>query len=59
MYTREKDAGERILHEFARKKQQGFKTIMLSGSGPGEDRQARKTVQECMTEVKYCQSYYV
>ena len=55
MYTREKDAGEKTLHEFARKKQQGYKTIMLSGSGPAEDRQARKTIQECMAEVKWYQ----
>ena len=58
MYTREKDAGEKTLHEFARKKQQGYKTIMLSGSGPAEDRQARKTIQECMAEVKYYEPYY-
>ena len=53
VYTKEKDAGERVLAEFARKKQQSYKSVMLSGSGPGEERQARKIIQESMTDVSF------
>ncbi len=37
--------------EFAKKKQQMFKTVVLSGSGAGEERMARKTLQEGMADV--------
>ena len=51
MYTMEKDAAEKVLYEFARRKQQSYKSVVLSGSGAGEERLARKTIQEAMTEV--------
>ena len=51
MYTMEKDAAEKCLYECVRKRQQDYKAIMLSGSGAGEERMARKNIQEAMTEV--------
>ena len=53
MYTTERDAAEKVLYEIARKKQQSHKTVVLSGSGDGEERMARKTIQEAMSEVSH------
>ena len=51
MYTMEKDAAEKCLYKCVHNRQQDYKAIMLSGSGAGEERMARKNIQEAMTEV--------